>query len=428
MRAVVVGSGAGGATAARELASRGFEVLVLEAGSPFKPFTRRLGWAEPLRRLGLIGEGTFTRLFPHMWIERPSEGLMLVRGVTTGGSTALSCGNMVRAERGLKEIGLDLKPEFEELEALLGVMPVPRERWRPVTQRMFDVAEELGLDPRPTPKAVDMDLCASCGLCELGCATGAKWDARRFLSDLEEMGGRVESGSPVGRVLVEEGEAKGVELERSSRRVGADVVVLAAGGIGTAQILSKSGYPPRGGLWADVVLTLGGALDGADQIRETPMVWYAERGGYILSPYPDILSHWFHGPWRRVPLRDRVGLMAKLADEPNGYLEEDGTVVKALTDLDRERLREAMDLASEVMEAAGVTGPFVEGLANGGHLGGTVPLSSEEVPTMRPSWLPDGLWVADLSLVPVSQGLPTILTTAAIALRVARRIAEETGA
>jgi choline dehydrogenase-like flavoprotein len=44
---------------------------------------------------------------------------------------------------------------------------------------------------------------------------------------------------------------------------------------------------------------------------------------------------------------------------------------------------------------------------------------------MRPAGLPDGLWVADLSLVPTSQGLPTMATTAAIALRVARRLMDE---
>lgn len=36
-----------------------------------------------------------------------------------GGSTTLSCGNIARAEHGLKEIGLDLAPEFEELEKIL---------------------------------------------------------------------------------------------------------------------------------------------------------------------------------------------------------------------------------------------------------------------------------------------------------------------
>ena len=32
MKAIVVGTGAGGATAARELANKGFEVIMLEAG------------------------------------------------------------------------------------------------------------------------------------------------------------------------------------------------------------------------------------------------------------------------------------------------------------------------------------------------------------------------------------------------------------
>jgi choline dehydrogenase-like flavoprotein len=49
IRAIVVGSGAGGATAARELARKGFEVLVLEAGRPFKPLTHGISWLSPFR-------------------------------------------------------------------------------------------------------------------------------------------------------------------------------------------------------------------------------------------------------------------------------------------------------------------------------------------------------------------------------------------
>ncbi len=38
MKAIIVGSGAGGGTAALELTLNGYEVTILEAGKPFKPF------------------------------------------------------------------------------------------------------------------------------------------------------------------------------------------------------------------------------------------------------------------------------------------------------------------------------------------------------------------------------------------------------
>ena len=431
VKAIVVGSGAGGATAARELAAQGVQVLLLEAGQPFKPFSRKLGWTAPLRGAGLLGdERMISHLFPPLQARRvPSplcsaDDLVLVRGITTGGCTSISCGNLVRATAGLAEIGLDLEPEFREIESLLRVQTIPPQRWRPVTARMFAAAEALGLGPQPTPKAVDVHKCVSCGLCELGCATGARWDARRFLGDVLARGGALHTASPVQQVLVEGGRARGVLVARGRRveRVEADVVVLAAGGMGTPQILRASGLPAHDGLWVDMVLTLGGQLDGAQQLREPPMVWFAKREDYILSPYIDILSHWFHEPWRTVPLDSRVGVMVKLADAPQGSVAADGTVRKALSAHDQERLQEGLALAREIMVAAGVAGPFVPGMLNGGHLGGTVPLAREDVPSMHPANLPEGLWVADLSLMPRSQGLPTILTTAALALRVARRI------
>lgn len=428
MKAIVVGSGAGGATAARELAGRGFDVLVLEAGRPFRPLDRRvLRWADPLRRAGLLGStGLIPWIFPPMRAQRSSPDLALLRGVTTGGSTVVACGNIVRAEYGLAEVGLNLKEEFAELEALIGIRPFPSQRWRPVTRRMFEAAEALGLAPQPTPKAVDAGKCIACGMCEVGCATGARWDARRFLADAVARGAVVRTAAPVQRLVLDDGRVRGVQVGRgrTAERVEADAVVLAAGGIGTAQILRASGLPAEDTLWVDIVLTIGGRAEGARQHREPPMVWYAQREGYILSPYPDLLSHWFHRPWRRVSLEDRVGLMIKIADTPQGVVAADGTVRKALTAADHRRLAQAEAIAREVMGNAGVRGPLTASMLCGGHLGGTVPLRREDVPGMRPAALPAGLWVADLSLLPQSQGMPTILTTAALALRVARRIAE----
>ncbi len=427
MKAIVVGSGAGGATAAHELASKGFEVTILEAGQPFSPLTHKVSWLSPLRGTWLLkDENSIKKVFPHYQVTRSSDELVIFTGVTEGGSTSISCGNMVRAEQGLKEIGLDLTPEYEEIELTITINPIPREKWRPLTQRMLDEAQKMGYDPMPTPKVVDLEKCVGCGFCELGCATGAKWDSRRVFKDILGKGVSIKTGLKVKKVIFEGNRTKGVLVSngRSETRVDADIVVLSAGGVGTAQILKASNLPARDNLWVDVVLTVGGISKNARMLSEPPMAWFIKQESYILSPYFDILSYWFHKPWKDVDLENRVGMMIKLADSEQGIVAADGTVIKALTDIDRKNLENAKVKAKAIMEASGVEGPFVDGMIHGGHLGGTVPLMKEDVSTMHPSWLPDDLWVADLSLLPRSQGLPTMLTAAALALRVAKRIEE----
>ncbi len=414
--------------AARYLAQNGFEVTLLEAGKPFSPLTHTISRLSSLRGSFLLkDENSIEHIFPHYEVAHASQELHIFRGVTEGGCTSVSCGNMVRAENGLKEIGLDLSKEFEEIEETLTITTIPREKWRPLTQKMFEKAEELGFSPNPTPKVRTDAKCSECGYCELGCISGAKWDSRRVYNDLLGKGITLLTNHKVRKVIVENGRAKGVLVSHplSTEHIDADVVVLSAGGVGTAQILRATGLQARDSLWVDVVLTVGGIAKDTRMLKEPPMVWFAKRDHYILSPYFDLLSYWFHRPWKNVPTEDRVGLMIKLADSENGIVHEDGTVVKSLTDLDWQRLEEAKTEAKEIMEASGVNGPFVDGMIHGGHLGGTVPLAREDVETMHPTWLPENLWVADLSLMPRSQGLPTMLTSAALALRVAKRIAEE---
>jgi choline dehydrogenase-like flavoprotein len=425
MNAVVVGTGAGGGTAALELSLKGIDVTILEAGKPFKPFTRRLTLTEPFRKLGVLGdEKTINRIFPHMDASRSNKDLVLVRGITTGGSTVLSCGNMVRADKGLKELGIDLTPEFEELEKRIDIRPIPSERWRPITRKMYDSAKIIGLNPNPTPKAIKLNKCNSCGLCEMGCSTGARWDSNQFLDEAIKLGAVLHTSSPVIKVLTENGRVNGVLIRsgKSKKVIKADIVVLAAGGIGTAQILKASGLPTENKLWVDIVLTLGGVLKGAKQLNEAPMAWYTEHEDFILSPYLDILSHNFHKPWRNVSLNDRVGVMVKLADTEEGTVFSDGHTEKIVSEDDKFKIDGAINYAKDIMETSGISGPFVKGMYNGGHLGGTVPLKKKDIPSMKSSELPEGLWVADLSLAPRSQGLPTMMLTSALAMRVCNSI------
>jgi hypothetical protein len=120
-------------------------------------------------------------------------------------------------------------------------------------------------------------------------------------------------------------------------------------------------------------------------------------------------------------------MMIKLADVEQGSVAADGTVTKALTEVDRERLEAAKVKAKAIMEASDVTGPFVDGMIHGGHLGGTVPLTRGDVESMHPSGLPQNLWVADLSLMPRSQGLPAMLTAMALSLKVVKCITGQRG-
>ena len=73
-------------------------------------------------------------------------------------------------------------------------------------------------------------------------------------------------------------------------------------------------------------------------LNEPPMAWFIKEDNYILSPYFDLLSYWFHKPWKDVSAEDRVGMMIKLADTEQGTVAADGTVTKSLTEADRERL------------------------------------------------------------------------------------------
>ncbi len=80
-RAIVVGSGAGGAAAARELQGT-YQVTVLEAGREFRPLGLSVRWMERLRNWGLLFDERLIRLvFPAMRVRKCAGGLVHVNGV-----------------------------------------------------------------------------------------------------------------------------------------------------------------------------------------------------------------------------------------------------------------------------------------------------------------------------------------------------------
>jgi ferredoxin len=422
-RAIVVGSGAGGAAAARELQGT-YQVTILEAGREFRPFGLSLSWMERLRNWRLLfDERVISLAFPAMRVRRGRQGLVHLNGAGTGGTTTLSAGNALRMDGALRELGIDLDREFEELAQEVPASTAHRRSWSSETRRLFELCEEAGLAPRPTPKMIDSIRCRRCGRCVLGCPTGAKWDSRRFLDETLAKGARLVTGCRVRQVVIRGGRAAGVRARVGARTVffPAELVVLSAGGLGTPPILERSGIRCEPRLFVDPVLCVAAPWPGSRQHHEVPMPFVVQRPGYIISPYFDYLSFLFDRRWRR-PADRVLALMIKLADSESGRVPARGARLdKRLTAQDRGRLDEAEALCRRLLVGLGADPREIFlGTLNAGHPGGMLPLTAEDAATLHPVRLPANLYVADATLLPRSMGNPPILTILALARRVAR--------
>jgi choline dehydrogenase-like flavoprotein len=419
-KALVVGSGAGGATAAKELQGA-FDVTVLEAGREFRPLSLSLSVLAKGKRLGLFfDEREIQALFPAFRI-RKTEDMVLINGKGLGGTTTVATANALRLDRDLKTLGINLDEEFASLRQEIPISADHEKGWRPTTRRLFDACGEMGLSPYPTPKMGDHARCRHCGRCVLGCPYGIKWDSRQFVDKARNNGAAIVTRCKAERVVIENGRAAGVEARTGLRRrfFPADLVVLAAGGLGTPVILERSGIACQPRLFVDPVLCVAAEFPASGPDGEVSMPFIVEREGYIVSPYFDYLSFFFNRKWA-YPAKNILSLMVKLADASAGRVSVEG-VQKTLTKQDQEKLEEGVMLCEEILGRLGIRKDrMFLGTVNAGHPGGTLPLTGAEAASLHHPSLPPNLYVADASLFPRSLGGPPILTIIALAKRVSR--------
>lgn len=424
-RAIVVGSGAGGATVAKELQGK-FEVTILEAGHDFRPFSWTLPRLEQFKRTGLLFDARLIRFFfPTMNIRKTVDGMTLVRGIGVGGTTTIATGNGLRMDQGLRAIGINLDAEFAELCHEIPISTSHQSKWREVTTELFEICQELNLNPFPAPKMGTHQNCVHCGRCMFGCPAGVKWDSREFVTVALEKGARLLTGCRVERVVMRDRKAIGVEVRKAWSRefYSADVIVLAAGGFATPVILQNSGIPCEPHLFVDPVLCVAAEAKGVRQCYEIEMPFVVQQEGYIISPYFDYLSFFFNRAWK-YPVNDVLSVMIKLADSNAGSISRHG-VDKTLTDSDKRRLKQGVDTCKEILRRFGIKEhQMFLGTLNAGHPGGMLPLTEREADSLHSARLPENLYVADATLFPNSLGNPPILTIAAMAKRVATMCAQ----
>jgi len=243
---VVVGTGAGGAVVAKELAQKGFAVLMLEEGGYFHRSDFAGGLIESVTRFyrerGMVGS-----------IGNTVIGLPM--GKLVGGSTAVNTGTCWRTPEwvlrkwvekdGLSELSPDaMAPHFDRVWNELGVARADWKYLGGVARVVARGAETLGYSHRPVDRnAPD---CDGSGVCDSGCPT----DARRstnvsYVPAALRAGAELFTGVRAASLVYDGERVAGVvgRAHKSGKKVTvrARATVLACGTLITPLLLQREG-------------------------------------------------------------------------------------------------------------------------------------------------------------------------------------------
>jgi choline dehydrogenase-like flavoprotein len=458
---VVVGSGAGGGVIAGELAQRGRDVLLLEAG-PHRTAADFMRWEAhanhdiwwPLR-LGPLPDG---------------DVVAFLAGRCVGGTTTINTKVALRAherdvakwhvasgltnDSGEPFTASELDPYYDRVEQVLGV----RERtdWPKSVRTVEPGFEAHGVELEPVTAYTDPN-CMRCGSCLQGCATNAgKSTMNTYIHDALARGGlELRAEAVVDRVLVEGAEATGVEYTAGGEQhvARADAVVVAAGALNTPQLLLRSGVDnPNVGKYLGlhpVRLVYGLFEEPQDAHMVYPITAHCmdfqhdELGGFVIeaTTIQDPISFATtlrdeHGPFWGQRLveaargfRNWIGLLALVNDE-NGsavVLDEDGNerFDVHFQPVESERLDASLAFSRKVLDAAGAKQIAWTGLAST-HVQGSCRMGDDPARSVvdrnGESHDVKRLFVGDSSLIPRTLSVNPSLTIMALATRVAERI------
>jgi choline dehydrogenase-like flavoprotein len=475
---VIVGSGAGGAVAAAELAAAGLDVIVLEAGAHYNrdsyPDDHLEAIAELYRDGGLtIAEG------------RPPIPVPVAKAL--GGTTVINSGTCFRAPEPVLEdwqrrFGISwagsMAADYAEAEDTLHVKQLDPETMGRNGQLAMEGAAAIGASGAPIHR--NAGNCTQCSSCPFGCEIDAKRGMHvSYLPRAVGAGARIRAGVVAERIIVEDGRAVGVSCstragagaKRRPFTVRARRTVIAAGGsFGTPELLLRSGLGGRQvgrNLHIHPACWVGARYEeevrGWDGVMQSYYVDEWEPTGILLEATFTPLA--FGGAWLLGAGRSHQRAMldfghvgsigVHLCDKSSGRvgLGAEGSLrasYKLLKD-DADRLAFGIARAAEVHFAAGAS----EVYPNIARVGVLKPgdLAKFEATSFKPSELRleafhpmgtarisaderegacaiDGsvhgtsnLYVADGSLFPTSVGVNPMMTIIAFAKQIARGVA-----
>jgi choline dehydrogenase-like flavoprotein len=417
----VVGSGAAGATIARELTHRGMHVALLEKGPD---------WTWP------IGHYVAYRTLYN--IHRSKENVIIRRGVCTGGSTVIYSGNAFNPPPGFMEmLGIDFSEDLASSRKELGAAPLPESFYKDWfgSLSLVEAAEQHGVKMKLQEKLIDAGKCLpGCDSCLLGCKRGAKWTSRLYIEEAGAAGALVLARTEVERIEIENGRARGLWARDAKGRlfVAAEKVIVSAGGIGTPVILLKSGIRNAGThFFTDPMSILYGATRGKGMRSEMTYTFASEDflGEFLLgttsaqnSMAAQVLRHPLKALAKLPSFPHAIGMFVKLCDSAGGRIDAGGSISKPLNAEDHARMEKGIALAKKIMTDAGAdpAGILVARYI-GGHPGGTAGIGRVVDKRLRTEV--EGLYVCDASVIPRSAGVPLVLILVSLGRWFARSLA-----
>lgn len=431
----VIGTGAGGATVARELSKKGLKVLILEKGKNHIVGTS----VNHIKTtpLDLKLELSSKNKKKYNFLGFPAE-LMHIEDV--GGTTNVSLANACYAcstcysNSATKQFSIhdiELFKELIEASTDLKVSSFPAGLMGSATRKIVEAGENLGYFMEPMPKFIDFSKCNNCGLCIGGCKLDAKWDATHFINEALDNGAKLISDFKVTKIIHDNKKVTGVEgiFGDKIKTFEVKTVILAAGALNTPEILKNSEIKEKvgEGLFCDLFITVGGFLKDANLNKEILMGVKSEFGPYFLSPhFSSQLVSLLENKGYNVNSEDIMGIMVKIADEANGKINLDKSVEKPLTKRDIELLKEGHDKSVKLLVEVGVDpSSIVTTSIRGAHPGGTAAIGKVVDNNLETEI--KGLFIADASVIPQAPGRPPILTITALAKRLAKNISKNFG-
>ena len=420
---IVVGSGPGGATVAKELTQRKKKVLILEWGDN-----------DPLT--GSFWYGLKSLLWPGKCLLFTGQLLGLVRGVTTGGSTVFYYATCFPVPIDmLNSHGIDITLEVDEMRAELPVAPLKDEMMGPMAKRIMDSARELGYNWRKLDKFMYQDRWRpEYPFGHFGDPHEVKWSSRMYIEEALKDGAKLVTGARVTRVITENHAAIGVEYRKRGtiHKAFAPKTIVSAGGIGTPTILRASGIKRAGyDFFFDPLIGVRGTVkDITVPPSEIPMSAgvHMQDEGYMMTDmvFPAATTALFTAQVFRFDKlfsrRNTLQILVKAKDALGGKLTDSGGVRKNLDENEKKKLQRGYERAKEILKNAGAKNTYKTWYL-AAHPGGTVKVGDLLDSDLKTEY--DNLYVCDCSVIPEAWGLPPTATIIGLGKRLAKHLSTE---